>query len=150
MQMPRPYTTTDFAACLDLFDGNVPTFFSREERPAFVTFLREAASGWNYHVIERNAQVVAAGGYALSDDGRCASFCWGMVAPALQRQGLGTALVQARLRAARRTPGVSQVLLDTSQRTCAFYARFGFVVQVVTANGYGPGLDRYDMVLRLD
>ncbi|MEA9663657.1 GNAT family N-acetyltransferase [Xanthomonas campestris pv. campestris] len=48
-----------------------------------------------------------------------------MVHPLLQRQGLGTQLLMARLEAIRLTPDIERVVLDTSRHTHAFYARFG-------------------------
>ncbi|MEK9212812.1 GNAT family N-acetyltransferase [Sphingomonas sp. 2378] len=64
----------------------------------------------------------------------------------IHRQGLGRLLTQARLHTAAEMPGVAQVHLDTSQHSEGFYARLGFQTERVTVDGYGPGLDRYDMV----
>lgn len=146
----RPYAAQDHAACLALFDSNVPQFFARSERTDFERFLEHDADAWHYLAIVRAGAVVACGGHALSADGRVASFGWGMVDRRLHRQGLGRALTEARLDACRRRAGVARIELDTSQHTQAFYARFGFVVERVVANGYGPGLDRWDMALDLD
>ncbi|MGV7183334.1 hypothetical protein [Xanthomonas axonopodis] len=54
-----------------------------------------------------------------------------MVHPTLHQQGLGTILLLARLEALRLSPDIKQVVLDTSQHTQAFFARFGFVVKQV-------------------
>lgn len=83
----------------------------------------------------------------MSKDGTTASLAWGMVDPALQGQGFGTALLRARLDAAARIPSIRRVILDTSQHTHGFYARFGFVILTVTPDGYGDRLDRLDMEL---
>ena len=93
--------------------------------------------------------MVAGAGYSISTDGTTASLGWGMVHPKLHLQGLGTILLLARLRALRLMPNVEHVLLDTSQHTQGFYARFGFVVKQVVRHGYGSGLDRWDMALDL-
>lgn len=45
--------------------------------------------------------------------------------------------------------GVTRAVLDTSQFTAPFYARLGFQEVRRTPNGYGPGLDRVDMVVDL-
>ncbi|MBB6365796.1 putative GNAT family N-acyltransferase [Xanthomonas sacchari] len=148
MNTIRPYAAQDHAACLALFDSNVPQFFDHSERAAFARFLERDAGAWHYLVIVRAGAVVACGGHALNDDGRVAGFGWGMVDRRLHRQGLGRALTEARLDACRRS-GVARIELDTSQHTQAFYARFGFAVERVVANGYGPGLDRWDMALDL-
>lgn len=144
----RPYVMQDRAACLALFDSNVPQFFDRSERAVFERFLEHDVGAWHYLVIVR--AVVACGGHALSADGRVAGFGWGMVERRLHGQGLGRALTEARLAACRRSAGLSRIELDTSQHTHAFYARFGFAVERVVADGYGPGLDRWDMALDLD
>jgi len=59
-------------------------------------------------------------------------------------------LTEARIAAARGTPGVARGILNTSQHTQGFYARFGFEAEKVTPDGYAPGIDRWDMVLKLD
>ncbi|WP_218647408.1 GNAT family N-acetyltransferase [Sphingobium lactosutens] len=132
-----------------MFDGNVPVFFAASERQDFVRFLEQDAINSSYLVIERNGRVVACGGLAFEKDGKTASLCWGMVDRGLQKTGLGNALTQARLTVAAAKPGVIQIRLDTSQHTQGFYARFGFQTERITQEGYGPGLDRWDMLLSL-
>lgn len=144
--MIRGYTASDRAACLALFDGNTPRFFATSERAEFERFLDRHAAEWAFRVIDRDRQVVACGGFAVGTDGRTAHLCWGMVAHGLHRQGLGRRLAEARLAAASAHPGICDVHLDTSQHSYRFYARLGFRTERVTPDGYGPGLDRYDMV----
>lgn len=149
MDTTRAYRPDDFNSCLALFEENVPTFLSAEERADFVHFLSHLADAWHYCVIEREGEVVAGAGYSISADGTTASLGWGMVHPKLHRKGLGTILLLARLQALRLIPDVECVLLDTSQHTQGFYARFGFVMKQVVRDGYGAGLDRWDMALDL-
>ncbi|WP_440984587.1 GNAT family N-acetyltransferase [Xanthomonas sontii] len=149
MNTIRPYVMQDRAACLALFDSNVPQFFDRSERAGFDRFLQHDTGTWHYLVVARAGVVVACGGHALRLDGRVASFGWGMVDRRLHRHGLGRALTEARLDACR-SAGVARIELDTSQHTQGFYARFGFGVERVVVDGYGPGLDRWDMALDLD
>ncbi|VTO18317.1 GNAT family N-acetyltransferase [Brevundimonas vancanneytii] len=146
----RPYRAEDREACLALFDGNMPRFFDESERDGFVAWLDDQALHWPYLVIERDDQIVACGGHAVQPDGSSVAMCWGMVGNALHGQGLGRALTEARLAAARATPGVRRVVLDTGPHTHSFYARFGFKTVKVTPDGYAPGMDRWDMELKLD
>ncbi|WP_115048271.1 GNAT family N-acetyltransferase [Xanthomonas arboricola] len=132
-----------------LFDANVPAFFSAGERVDFAGFLIQHAAAWHYQLLERGNAIAGCAGYAVNADGSTASLCWGMVHPSLHRCGVGTQLLQARLDALRQMPAVRRVMLDTSQHTRQFYARFGFVVQQVTVDAYGPGLERWDMALDL-
>ena len=43
-----------------------------------------------------------------------------------------------------------QIHLDTSQHTYRFFEKFGFSVNQISKNGYGEGLDKYDMTLNKD
>ncbi|PPU41282.1 GNAT family N-acetyltransferase [Xanthomonas arboricola] len=132
-----------------LFDANVPAFFSAGERADFAGFLIQHAAAWHYQLLERGNDIAGCAGYAISADGITASLCWGMVHPSLHRCGAGTQLLLTRLETLRQMPDVRRVVLDTSQHTQQFYARFGFVVQQVTVDGYAPGLERWDMALDL-
>jgi len=147
MQTVRPYRAGDRDACLALFDGNTPRFFDPSERAAFAAWLDESTQP--YLVILRDGRIVACGGHAIEAGGTVASLCWGMVAQDLHGQGLGRALTQARLDAIGATPGVASVRMNTSQHTQGFYAGYGFVTVKVTPDGFGPGIDQWDMVLQL-
>lgn len=151
MQTVRPYRASDRDSCLALFDGNTPRFFDLSERAGFAAWLD--TSTHPYLVIERivdgDARIVACGGHALDAGGAVASLCWGMVAQDVHGQGLGRALTQARLDAIRAMPQVARVTMNTSQHTQQFYARFGFEPVKVTPDGFGPGIDQWDMMLQL-
>ena len=147
MQTVRPYQAGDRDACLALFDGNTPRFFDPSERADFAAWLD--TSPHPYLVILRDGRLVACGGHALDGDGTVAALCWGMVAQDVHGQGLGRALTQARLDAIRALPQVASVRMTTSQHTQGFYAAFGFETMKVTPNGFGPGIDQWDMLLTL-
>lgn len=146
----RIYAPSDRDGCLALFNGNVPAFFFPSDRGDFEDFLDRQAIECSYQVLERNGRIVGCGGIYVENDGLTAGLCWGMVDKELQGTGLGRMLAELRLRSAAATPGVLQVKLSTSQLTQGFYALLGFQVSQITRDGYGPGLDRWDMLLRLD
>ncbi|MEA5123472.1 GNAT family N-acetyltransferase [Xanthomonas hortorum pv. vitians] len=125
-----------------VFDGNVPASLCAEERPEFVRFLTHHAAAWHYHVIERAGELVACAGYSISTGGTTESLGWGMVHPLLQRQGLVTQLLMARLEAIRLTPDIERVVLDTSRHTHPFYARFGLSCSKSCRIAMVHGLDR--------
>lgn len=147
----RPYAPADLGACLALFDSNLPRFFAPGERPEFQAFLSPPAPPTlaPYLVLEQSGRPVACGGLSIDPPARRASLTWGMVDRARQGQGLGRRLTEARLDLARALPGLNEVILATSPLTLGFYARFGFVPTGCIPDGFGPGLDRWDMVLRL-
>jgi [ribosomal protein S18]-alanine N-acetyltransferase len=43
-----------------------------------------------------------------------------------------------------------EIHLDTSQHTYRFFEKSGFSVKKISKNGYGEGLDKYDMILKRD
>ncbi len=149
MPSTRPFALADRGACLEIFDSNVPGFFDPEERLGYERFLDERANGCGYLVIERDGNLVGCGGIVVEEDGCTASFCWGMVKKNYHRSGLGRLLTNARLQTAKQQVGVTRVVLNTSQHTVNFYRRFGFQTINTIRNGYGPGLDRYDMTLAI-
>jgi N-acetylglutamate synthase-like GNAT family acetyltransferase len=146
----RPYKTGDFSACMVIFDSNVPKFFAPEEREEFRQFLGTVnTKDKPYVVLVDNGHVIACGGITTEIETRKASLTWGMVDEALHGKGLGTSLTQARLALAHANPDIDELTLATSQHTRGFYERFGFTVSNITVNGFGPGLDRWDMTLKL-
>lgn len=147
MLLFRPYQPADLEACLRLFDGNTPHFFDPSERELFIGYLGRSTAP--FFVIERNGAIVACGGYAIEPDGATASLTWGMVERTLHGQGIGQQLTAKRLDAIRTLAQLRQVQINTSQHTQRFYARFGFETIKVTPDGYGPGIDRWDMLLPL-
>lgn len=146
----RSYRHEDLDACLSIFDGNAPSFFSIDERAEFKTFLAEVDLETSpYIVLVLDGSVVACGGLSLDPDKGVASLSWGMVDQAFQGRGLGTRLTEERLKLARSSAQIAELVLATSQHTAGFYRRHGFEVVKVTPDGFAPGMDRYDMKLRL-
>lgn len=146
----RPYRHEDFDACLSIFDGNVPGFFSMDERAEFATFLAEVDPETSpYIVLVLDGFVVACGGLSLDPNKGAASLSWGMVDRAYHGRGLGTRLTEERMKLARSSAQIAELVLATSQHAVGFYRRHGFAVVKVTPDGFAPGMDRYDMRLRI-
>lgn len=145
----RAYEPRDRAACLAIFDSNVPGSFLPFERAAFAEFLDRADRA--YLVIEGDGgAIVACGGYAVAPGTTTADLCWGMVVQERQGTGLGRMLVEQRLARIAAHPAITRVAMNTSHHTQAFYERLGFTTARVTENGIAPGLHRYDMILDAD
>ena len=144
----RLYDPADRAACLQIFDSNVPRYFRDEERTAFCTFLDELPGPY-FVLLEDHHTLVGCGGYALRPEAGVADLCWGMVRQDRHGNGLGRALAEARLEAIVKDPRANAVALNTSQHTVPFYERVGFRTINVLKDGYAPGLDRCDMRMEL-
>jgi len=147
----RPYAAADRAACLAIFDSNVPAAFAPDERAGFAAYLDGA--GARYLVLadaDADGAIVGCGGYGLRADGQTAILRWGMVLATQHRRGLGRQLTLARLRLAVADHAIARVVLYTTGQTAGFYRRFGFRDTAVLADQYGPGLDRHTMVAAVD
>lgn len=144
----RDYMPADHAACLKVFDGNVPEYFLPSERDDFSAFLH-ALTGPYLVVEDATATVVACGGHAIEPGSGNARLCWGMARRDLHRTGLGRLLLDARLERIRAEGRAEVVELGTTQHTYAFFERRGFRTVSVEPEGYGPGMDRYEMRVSL-
>jgi len=150
MTLLRPFRPDDSAACLAIFDSNTPKFFAPQERDEFRSYLASlGARSAPYLVLETDGVLRACGGLEVAPDSGEVHLTWGMVDQTCHGQRLGTRLTEARLALARTLPGATRLILSTSQHTQGFYARFGFTVTRITPDGFGPGLDRWDMALPL-
>jgi predicted N-acetyltransferase YhbS len=140
----REYRRDDESACLDIFDSNRPKYFTGPERDLFAAYLRRMDQP--FFVAEVAGEVRGCGGFHVDDFG-VGYLDWGMVRASWHRQGLGAKLLRWRLERIRQIAHAWCVLIDTSQHTAPFFARFGFEAFRTIADGYQPGLDKVFMRL---
>lgn len=141
----RPYTDNDLDSVIAIFRSNIPKYFGPDEEPGLRSFLNDRR-GANYFVGEVDGEMLAAGGIALNDD-RTVSLCWGMVRADRIGTGLGQRLTEARIALARERFGQLPIRISTSQHTQGFYEKFGFHLRSYQKDGFGPGIDRCEMLL---
>jgi GNAT superfamily N-acetyltransferase len=141
----RPYSRADQEACLAIFDANCPTFFAPNERIDYKSFLDAAADG--YEVCEVAGLVVAAFGL-MRDGAEEPTLNWIMLDPRSQGVGIGSAIME-RVMSMGRSSRASLINIAASHMSAPFFARFGAAVVAHTKDGWGPGMDRVDMELRL-
>ena len=144
----RQYSSSDYAACLRIFDANVPRFFRVEEQGGYAEFLANLPGPYLV-LIDSPHTVVACGGYAVAEGSSVADLCWGMVDQEHHGRGLGHVLAELRIERIRGDPGVAAIALNTSQHTVSFYERLGFRTIKVEPDGYALGLHRHDMLMEL-
>jgi hypothetical protein len=119
----RRYRPEDRAACLRLFEGNIPAFFTGEERVMFEGFLGKLPGP--YLVAEDpSGQLVVCGGMSFRSDGDV-TLCWGLVDAPRHKEGIGTVMVRVLLALACRLPGVACVFTKTSDENVSFFEREG-------------------------
>ncbi|XZE52533.1 GNAT family N-acetyltransferase [Planctomycetaceae bacterium SH139] len=141
----REYESKDRAKCLEIFESNRPDYFAEHEYQEFADWL-DKPDCLTYSVVELIGEVVACGGLYLADDGQHVGMAWGMVHRDSHRNGLGRRLTEFRLEQMNEVYPRMEQRLATSQLTFGFYEKLGFKTVKVTENGFGSGIDRYDMV----
>lgn len=145
----RDWRADDRDIGLALFDSNTPRFFAESERQDFIDFIDDLPGP--YFVLEdADGRALGCGGYAtaLSDASKTA-LCWGMVHSDLHRSGLGSILLAQRLARIVADRASRFVSIETSQHSCGFFARHGFVETRRTIDGFAPGMDLVEMTIVL-
>jgi ribosomal protein S18 acetylase RimI-like enzyme len=142
----RDYKPEDKAACLEIFQSNVPDYFAPNELSDVTRLLDEMPCP--YMVVENEEnQIIASGGIWADPIEKSATLCWVMVGRANHSKGVGSRLVLQLLNLLRQFPFVTLVKLDTSQHTTGFYEKLGFSKCGFIENYYAEGLHRYDMAM---
>lgn len=140
----RPYMSSDYQVCMDIFRGNTPRYFDPSEKNEFQEYLGSA--DLIYFVVEMDGVVIACGGTSVENSvGR---LCWGMVDQTVHRSGIGKALLIRRINDLFRIyPVLEKIEIETSQFAAGFFERFGFRQTGVAPHGFGQGLDCVHMQL---
>ncbi|MFK3756689.1 GNAT family N-acetyltransferase [Lysobacter enzymogenes] len=145
----RDWRADDRNLGLALFDSNTPRFFAASERQDFIDFIDDLPGP--YFVLEdADGRALGCGGYATArNDASKGVLCWGMVHGDLHREGLGSILLAQRLARIAADPSSRFVSIETSQHSCGFFARRGFVETRRTIDGFAAGMDLVEMTLAL-
>ncbi|MBM3124445.1 MAG: GNAT family N-acetyltransferase [Chloroflexi bacterium] len=141
----RRYRPNDQAACLALFEGNCPAFFAPNERSDYLGFLEAEPLDYKVGLIE--GRIVCA--FGLQIDRSEGTLKWMLVCPQQHAQGIGTGIMEHVLSESY-TAGVQLLRIAASHKSAPFFARFGAQPVDEIPNGWGPGMHRVDMEMRLE
>lgn len=142
----RAYDPDDHEACLTLFDQNCPDYFAPSERQDYQTFLENGPLG--YRVCLHQNQIVGAWGLAVDRASHQGRLQWILLARRIKGLGVGRDMMSHSLQQARALD-LNEIHIAASQKSAPFFSRFGAQPMSTTADGWGPGLDRIDMVIDL-
>ena len=141
----KPYKQKYFDNCVDIIESNTPKYILPIEHLAFKNYLLKKNK--KYFVLFNGFNLVACGGYGINDSQTKADLSWGLVHRKHHSQGIGSYLLRFRIENIKKKYPSVNIHLDTSQHTYKFFERFGFKVRKISKDGYGEGLDMYDMIL---
>ena len=139
-----PYQRADRPICSKLFERNCPAYFAIEERSEYQAFLEaEPKQYWLAW-----ADNVAVACYGVTIERNVASINWIMVDPSHQSMGLGNTMVK-RAFDLFKEHNVKELRVATSQHANRFFQRYGLIETSRTLHGWGKGMHKIDMVMRL-
>ncbi len=141
----RPYEVSDQRDCLAVFDANCPEYFDPGERADYVEFLDERPAG--YEVCVQGRSIAGAFGVCARAEGG-QRLRWILIKPAAQGQGVGSAMM-VRAQEVCRDLRAAQLHISASQKSAPFFVRFGVRAVETIPQGWGPDLDRVEMVLQI-
>jgi len=142
----QDYQQQHLASCLDLFDLNCPTFFAENERADYVEFLSQNPVG--YFVAEVDSCIVAAFGLIGEANSKRARISWIMITPEFQHQGIGSEMMAFVLDLVIKQ-NVQILDIAASHLSAPFFKKHGAVELSNSLHGWGPGMHRVDMEIRL-
>ena len=130
---------------MDIFDANCPEYFAPNERQEYEHFLEEVPD--DYEVCEADGRVC--GAFGLFDDGENVKVInWILLDPKAQGIGAGSKIME-RVESLCRASETKTVRIAASHKSAPFFARFGANTTSFTKDGWGLGMDRVDMELKL-
>ena len=142
----EPYQQKHFESCMEIIQSNTPKYILPFEHLDYKNYLLRKNK--TYFVFFKDNNLVACGGYGLNKTKTKAGLYWGLVHRRYHNQGYGSRSIKYRLHQIKSDYPEIEIHLDTSQYTYLFFEKFGFIIKQITKNGYGEGLDKYDMILK--
>tara|TARA_B100001250_G_scaffold179995_1_gene154718 strand:+ start:224 stop:661 length:438 start_codon:yes stop_codon:yes gene_type:complete len=142
----KQYESKYFENCIEIIQSNTPKYIDPTEHLDYKDYLLR--NDKTYFVLFNHFNLVSCGGYGLNESQTKAGLAWGLVHSKYHNQGYGSELLKYRIEHIKNNFSGVDIFLDTSQKTYKFFEKFGFVVEKISKNGYGVGLDRYDMILK--
>jgi len=118
----RSYTPNDFAACREFYVLNEPGRFPDGVLPEFEESLQ--SDRYIYLVAEKDGVLCGCGGVIIIEQHGRAALCSGLVHPEYHGQGIGTALLLARIAILPKDQWF--VTLSPVPASRSFYERFNF------------------------
>jgi predicted GNAT family N-acyltransferase len=142
----RDYRSQDRASCIAVCASNVPAYFTAADLDDFTRFLASTADP--YFVLEHGQRIVGCGGIYLKSP-TVAAMSWGMVHAGFHGRGAGAGLLLGRLTEIAKRTQARSVVLNTTEATRPFFAKYGFTVAEIREDGYGKGVNLAAMSLVL-
>ncbi|MCB0654866.1 MAG: GNAT family N-acetyltransferase [Saprospiraceae bacterium] len=145
--MIRPFAMQDKAQVIALFRRNTPAAFDPAEELDFEHYLNHERE--DYFVFETEGHIVGAGGINYFLEENTARIAWDMIDPDRHGQGIGKKLTEYRLERIHQHPGITQIVVRTSQLAYAFYEKMGFQLESIEKDHWAKNYHLYLMKMTI-
>lgn len=141
----RFYTPEDREACLAIFDDNCPEFFALNERVDYAQFLDSVPT--EYEVCILDGVIVGAFGL-VGKEQEWRELNWILISPKVQGLGIGSIIVK-RVVSIGKAAKLMGLKIAASHLSAPFFAKHGATHIREVENGWGIGMHRIDMELKI-
>tara|TARA_B110000263_G_C15260293_1_gene488508 strand:+ start:878 stop:1327 length:450 start_codon:yes stop_codon:yes gene_type:complete len=141
------YNESNFEACLSLFDKNCPKFFAVNERNDYIHYLKSKPP--DYKIIFSNKEIIAAFGFKIDTALNRARLSWIIVAPLSKNNGIGTEIME-NIKKIALINKLFTIDIAASHLSAPFFKKFGAIEIKIIEDGWGKGMHRVNMKLKLD
>jgi len=139
----QSYNHIDKLKIVDLFELNVPKYFSPIEKEDLLYYLDHHAQ--HFYVIKDDDKIIGCGGINYFEEEGNARLSWDIFDPYHHGKGFGSVLTQFRITKIKENKNVKKVVVRTTQLTFRFYEKMGFHLVQTTPDYWAKGFDLYYM-----
>lgn len=139
----REYKKSDKENVLNLIRLNIPKFFDYYEEKDLVNYLDNEID--KYFVVEDDDKIVGSGGFNHFKSEKQVRISWDIFHPEYQGKGLGTLLLEYRIKEIKQLSNVDKIIVRTSQHSYKFYEKNNFKLIENHKDYWAKGFDMYLM-----
>ena len=139
----RSFQKSDLNRALEILKLNIPKYFAQEELLDFKKYIDNEID--QYFVAEINNRLIGCGGINFEHENKLAKIAWDFVDPEYHKKGIGTQLLQHRIKYIKDEFPEYRIIVRTSQMTFEFYKKQGFKLTEIKKNYWADGFDLYLM-----
>jgi GNAT superfamily N-acetyltransferase len=140
------YENSYFGRCLQIFNENCPQYFAENEREDYIDFLKGNPS--DYFIGVSGNFVASAFGVVCTPEISRVRLSWILVLPKLKGRGVGTKMMFFS-KATALNKGASVIDIAASHLSAPFFEKFGAEEINTIENGWGLGMHRVNMEIKL-
>lgn len=139
----REYKKSDKENVLNLIRLNIPKFFDYYEEKDLINYLDNEID--RYFVVEDDEKIVGSGGFNHFKSEKQIRISWDIFHPEYQGKGLGTLLLEHRIKEIKELSNVDKIIVRTSQHAYKFYEKNNFKLIDINKDYWAKGFDMYLM-----